>query len=74
MCLAAPVKIVEIREDGTALVHKEGVAFAVSYALYPDLKAGDYVLVHAGFIIQKIDEREAGERLELIDELYRSES
>lgn len=73
MCLAAPVKVLQIN-NGTALVDKEGVRFTVSSALYPELKEGDYVLVHAGFIIQKIDETEAEERLELIDDLYRGEN
>ena len=44
MCLAAPVKVLEIRDENTALVEKEGVRFAVSSALFPELKAGEYVL------------------------------
>lgn len=73
MCLASPVKVVEIPGDGTALVDKEGVSFSVSSTLFPNLCKGDYVLVHAGFIIQRIDRVEAEERIELINELYRSE-
>lgn len=73
MCLAAPVKVMEIPSEGMAIVDKDGVTFSVSAHLYPDLSVGDYVLVHAGFIIQKIDDTEAEERIELISELYRSE-
>jgi len=74
MCLAAPVQVLEIQNDGRAIVEKDGVKFAVSTSLFPDLKVHDYVLVHAGFIIQKIDNEEAEERIEMINELYRSES
>ena len=74
MCLAAPVKVIEILENGMAIVDKEGVKFSVSSNLFPELLIGDYVLVHAGFIIQKIDTIDAEERIELINELYRSES
>jgi len=74
MCLAAPVQIKELIGDEKAIVEKNGVRFSVSTSLYPDMKIGDYVLVHAGFIIQKIDTDEAEERIEMIDELYRSEA
>ena len=73
MCLAAPVKIIELPGDGTAVVDKEGVKFSVSINLFPDCLVGDYVLVHAGFAIQKIDNVEAEERIDMINELYRSE-
>ena len=73
MCLAAPVQVLEIQENGKALVEKDGVRFAVATSLFPDLKVNDYVLVHAGFIIQKIDTVEAEERIEMINDLYRSE-
>lgn len=73
MCLAAPVRVIEIQDNGTAVVDKEGVRFSVSSSLFPELEPDDYVLVHAGFIIQKIDQVEAEERIELINDLYRSE-
>jgi len=74
MCLAAPVKVIEILKNGTAVVEKEDVRFSVSSNLFPELSLGEYVLVHAGFIIQKIDTVEAEERIEMIKDLYRSES
>ncbi|MBI9100023.1 MAG: HypC/HybG/HupF family hydrogenase formation chaperone [Spirochaetaceae bacterium] len=73
MCLATPVRIVELGENPMVAVEKDGVNFTVSANLFPDVQIGDYVLVHAGFIIQKIDTREAQERIEMINELYRSE-
>ena len=68
MCLGIPVKIIEIKEDNKALAELAGVKREVSLALLPDVKIGDYVLLHAGFAIQKIDEAEAEETLRLLRE------
>lgn len=73
MCLATPVKVIEILRENTALVEKDGVSFSVSTLLFPSLELSDYVLVHAGFVIQKIDAPEAHERIEMINQLYRGE-
>jgi len=68
MCLAVPVKILEI--DGQkALVELGGLARQASIMLVPDVKVGDYVLLHAGFAIQKLDEKEAEETIRLFAEL-----
>lgn len=58
MCLAVPSKIVEIRE-GLGTIDTEGVRRTVSLALVDDVSVGDYVIVHAGYAIQKIDEASA---------------
>ncbi len=64
MCLAVPVRVLEI--DGLkALVELGGLARQASIMLVPDTQVGDYVLLHAGFAIQKMDEREAEETLRL---------
>ncbi|WP_371371990.1 HypC/HybG/HupF family hydrogenase formation chaperone [Sporomusa aerivorans] len=68
MCLAVPAKIVE-RNDWMATVDVSGVTRQVSLMLLPEAVAGDYVLVHAGFAIQSIDEEEALRTLELFKEL-----
>lgn len=73
MCLATPVKVIEILNENRALVEKDGVFLSVSTLLFPSLQLGNYVLVHAGFIIQKIDDGEAFERIEMINELYKGE-
>ncbi|KPJ61243.1 MAG: hypothetical protein AMJ46_02785 [Latescibacteria bacterium DG_63] len=71
MCLAIPVKVVEIRGE-TATVEIEGVRREVSVMLVPDIKAGEYAIVHAGFAIGKLDEQEALENLQLIREVLDS--
>lgn len=57
MCLAFPAKIVEIK-DSLATVERSGVKRDASLMLLPDAKIGDYVLIHAGFAIQVVDEEE----------------
>jgi hydrogenase expression/formation protein HypC len=70
MCLAVPAKIID-RQDMMATVEVSGVIRKVSMMLLPDAKVGDYVLVHAGFAIQTVDEEEARRTLELLEELGR---
>ncbi len=56
MCLAVPSRIIEIRDDNTAVVDIKGVKREISLELVEeDVKEGDYVLVHVGFAIRKID-------------------
>ncbi|MBW1691657.1 MAG: HypC/HybG/HupF family hydrogenase formation chaperone [Deltaproteobacteria bacterium] len=71
MCLGIPGKIVAITGD-LAEVDFSGVAREVSLLLCPEVHEGDYVLVHVGFAIQRLDEREALETLELFREMERS--
>lgn len=68
MCLAIPGKIVE-KVDMLGVVDISGVTRQVSLMLLPEAQIGDYVLVHAGFAIQKVDEEEAYKTLELFKEL-----
>ncbi|CCK78896.1 MULTISPECIES: HypC/HybG/HupF family hydrogenase formation chaperone [Desulfobacula] len=63
MCLAVPSKIVEIN-DTVAKVDVDGVTRQISTMLLGDVKIGDYVIVHAGFAINKVDEATARETLE----------
>ena len=58
MCLAVPSKIVEI-ENNMGTIDVDGVKGKVSLLLLEDPKVGDYVIVHAGFAIQQIDEEAA---------------
>lgn len=58
MCLAVPSKIVEINGQ-TAKVDVDGVSRDASIMLLDDLKIGDYVIVHAGFAISKVDQAAA---------------
>ena len=60
MCLAVPMTITKI-EGGRAVAEARGVETLVDISLMPDVKKGDKVIVHAGFIIEKLDEDEARE-------------
>ena len=63
MCLAVPSKIIEIN-DTVARVDVDGVIRETSIMLLDDAKIGDYVIVHAGFAISKVDEKAALQTLE----------
>lgn len=68
MCLAVPAKVID-KIDMLATIEVEGVTRQVSLMLLPDANVGDYVLVHAGFAIQLIDEESANQTLELLREM-----
>ena len=68
MCLAIPAQIVEI-DDNMGTIDLEGSGREVSLLLLEDAKLGDYVIVHAGFAIHKIDEEEAMESIKLLREM-----
>jgi len=67
MCLAIPSKIVKI-EDNVATIDVDGVQREASLLLIDNPKIGDYVVVHAGFAINKINEEHALESLKLLRE------
>ena len=71
MCLAVPAKVVEIvdEENQIAKVEIGGVRRNISVALLDDVRVGDWVLVHVGFAIQKVDEEEAMQTLTLLRQL-----
>lgn len=79
MCLAIPGKIVEMVdvENRIAKVEVGGVRRNINIGMLPedDTHVGDYVLIHVGFAMSKVDEREAEETLRLLKELgeYQSE-
>lgn len=66
MCLAIPAKIVEFGEDGLATVDILGATREISTDLTPQAEVGSYVLVHAGFAIEVVDEQFAQETIDLI--------
>ncbi len=69
MCLAVPLRVVKI-DNSMATVDMSGAETEVSLLLLPEeLSIGDYVLVHAGFAIQKLDEEAAKESLDLLHEI-----
>lgn len=67
MCLAIPSKVTHIK-NGMATIDVEGVTRSASLMLLDDVNIGDYVIVHAGFAIQKLDEAAAAESIQLLRE------
>ena len=68
MCLAFPAKVLEIDGD-LATVERSGVKRSASLMLLPEAKVGDYVLVHAGFAMQVVNEQEVKIRDALVAEM-----
>ncbi|WP_430642643.1 HypC/HybG/HupF family hydrogenase formation chaperone [Bradyrhizobium japonicum] len=69
MCLSVPAKIAKILPNEMALVFIDGVNLEISIALLDELDVGDFVLVHVGYALAKIDPAEAKRTLELLQEL-----
>ena len=72
MCLAIPVKVVEMRDGDQAMVDVGGVRKEISLALVDGIAVGDYVILHVGYAIQKLDPEEAEKTLALFAELGES--
>ncbi len=70
MCLGIPGRIIEIK-GLTAKVDVAGAKKDASLKLLKNAKVGEYVIIHAGFAIEKVDEEKARETLSLIEEIIR---
>ena len=71
MCLAIPAKVVQKLENDQALVEVGGVRNQISLMLVEDVTVGDYVIVHVGFAIARLNAEEAAKTLALFDEIAR---
>lgn len=69
MCLAVPARITELRSQDSAIVDLGGVRKEISLALVENVAVGDYVIVHVGFALQKLDADEAERTLALFAQL-----
>jgi hydrogenase expression/formation protein HypC len=69
MCLAIPAKVIELRADHGALVDIGGVRKEISLGLVEDVGVGDYVIVHVGYALARLDEEEAARTLALFAEM-----
>lgn len=69
MCLAIPARVVETGPADLAVVDLGGVRKQISLSLIDDVAVGDYVIVHVGFALQKLDEEEAQKTLALFAEM-----
>jgi hydrogenase expression/formation protein HypC len=68
MCLGIPAKIIQV--DGEfAVVSIDGARLRIGLQLVEDIKEGDYVLVHTGYALEKLNEEEARETLRMIKEI-----
>lgn len=65
MCLAIPAQVVELHDGDEATINLSGVKKRISLALVADVAVGDYVIVHVGYALQKIDPEEAARTLAL---------
>ena len=66
MCLAIPAQIAQLLDSENAVVDMSGVRKVISTALVDELCVGDYVIVHAGYALNRLDPEEAAETLRLI--------
>jgi hydrogenase expression/formation protein HypC len=69
MCLAIPARIEELTTSGNAIVNLGGVRKEISLALVEDALVGEYVIVHVGYALQKLDQEEAEHTLKLFAEM-----
>ena len=73
MCLAVPMKVVEINEHN-ALAEIGGVKIMVNIQLVDNIKVGDYVIVHVGFAIEKLNEEEAKKTIDMLEDMEKMAS
>jgi hydrogenase expression/formation protein HypC len=73
VCLAVPMKLIK-KEGNVGIAELSGVKREVRLDILPDAEVGDFVIIHAGFAIQKLDEEEAQETLALFREVLRTEN
>jgi len=69
MCLGIPAQVVEVDESKEGKVDYLGTKVKTNFALLEDIKVGDWVIVHAGFAISKLEEDEAQETLAMLREI-----
>jgi hydrogenase expression/formation protein HypC len=69
MCLGIPAKVIEIDEPQHGKVDYLGTKVKTNLSLIEDVKLGDWVIIHAGFAISKLNEKEAQETLQLLRDI-----
>ena len=69
MCLGIPMKVIEIRDELAGTVELEGVKHEINLMLVEGVELQDYVIVHAGFAIEKLNVEEAEIRISLFEEM-----
>ncbi len=77
MCLGVPGRIIEVQETGLMRMGRVdfgGITREVSLAYVPEAQVGDWVIVHVGFAISRLEEEEALETLQLLGEVFGTEA
>lgn len=74
MCLAVPMKVITLQADGRGVADLDGARHEVDLSLIDNPRVGEFIVVHAGFAIERLDANEAEARLRLFDELAESQS
>jgi hydrogenase expression/formation protein HypC len=69
MCLAVPAKIIRLDNSGQGTARYMGSEVRANFTLVPQARPGDWVIIHAGFAISVVDDREARETLKLFKEM-----
>jgi hydrogenase expression/formation protein HypC len=69
MCLGIPAKVIQVGTDGAGKVDYLGTRVRVNFSLLENIRPGDWVIVHAGFAISRLNEEEAQETLALLREI-----
>lgn len=69
MCLAIPARVAELQDNDTAVVELGGVRKQISLALVDGVSVGDYVIVHVGYALSRLDPDEAARTLALFAEI-----
>ena len=69
MCLAIPARVAELQDNDTAVVELGGVRKQISLALVDGVSVGDYVIVHVGYALNRLDPDEAAKTLALFAEI-----
>ncbi len=72
MCIAVPLQVIELYDD-EAIVGYKGIKMKANISLLEEVKLGDYVLVHAGCAIEKMDKEQGQKTQELFNELFNFE-
>lgn len=73
MCLGIPAKVIELSDADMGKVDYQGTKIKTSFALVSDIKVGDWVILHAGYAISKLNEQEARQTLQLFEDIIRAE-
>jgi len=71
MCLALPAQITKILSDDRAIINLGGITKEISTALLAEVAEGDYVIIHVGYALTRLDEQEAQKTLSLFAEMVK---